>query len=180
MTAAFHQDKTSDLPSFTIKRKEGNRNPRKSWSREHCDSILSPQWLLDSVPIYQPHDPLQMHPWFTEYFSRTIFFFWEYYPVVFLFFNAWIPTMNVGKFLQHTHGALIKLERSFHGGSRSIRAALWTLSELCKTTWVNDNYFQSKLYSLSYHISINQAVIIISCLAKSLSRQFVICCCEMR
>ena len=174
MTAAFHQDKTSDFPSCTIKTKQGNRYSRKeSWRREHCDSILRPQWLLDG--IYWPQDPLQMHSRFTDLFFKGFF-------VLFCLFvfNVWNPTMNAGKILQHTHRALIKLERSFPERSWSIRAALCTLSELCKTTWVSDDYYQSKLYSLSYHISINQTVIVIPCLAKSLSRQFVFCCYEMR
>lgn len=192
MTAAFHQDKTSDFPSCTIKTKQGNRYSRKeSWRREHCDSILRPQWLLDG--IYWPQDPLQMHSRFTDLFFKGFFFVYLFcfflftiYPVVFFWFfclfvfNVWNPTMNAGKILQHTHRALIKLERSFPERSWSIRAALCTLSELCKTTWVSDDYYQSKLYSLSYHISINQTVIVISCLAKSLSRQFVFCCYEMR
>lgn len=129
-----------------------------------------------------PQNPLQRHSRFAHLFYRG----WvESITLGFFFFNfyVWIPTLNIWKIRQHSQKGPVKLkswEKSLSGRSWSIRATLYTLSKLCKTTWVSDNYHQGKLYSLSCHITINQAAIIIIYLAKPLSRQFAICSWEIR
>lgn len=61
-----------------------------------------------------------------------------------LFFSyVWILTLNIWKTAQHNQKGPVKLKnckKSLFGRSWSIRAALYTLSKLCKTTWVSDNY----------------------------------------
>lgn len=151
-------------------------NPGKSWRTEQLDSILWPQWLFDSVNPCAAKTHCKGIPDLHTYFAGRG---WAYYFGLSLYFCVWILTLNIWKTAQHTQKGPVKLKnckKSIFERSWSTRATLHTLSKLCKTTWVGDNYHQGKLYSLSCHITINQAAIIIIYLAKPLSRQFAICC----